>query len=260
MTKIIEEVKNIEKQNMSIIGRLVEEISWAGQNVKKYRNGGVGYENVLTAEILQALDLLPRKRYFAEIIRRSHGRLSKAKSILIKEMEDAKITFLPGNHYLKPSLNSHQKALAVQPDAIINTPKVFTLVEAKRLKTCYFMPQQLAREYVIATRNCKARLPFLLLFLRKEPPIKVNGHGRMNIKENILLYLEEVIGFAENYPYSINDSIEMIDDVVSWITWGEIKDIVNEQLEIEKEYISLSNYNSFKRIVDNINYAINIHR
>lgn len=245
---------------MSIIGRLVEEISWAGQNVKKYRNGGVGYEIVLTGEILQALDLLPRKKYLSEIIRKSHGRYSKAKSALIEEIEDAQFTFLPGNHYLKPSLDSHQKALAVQPDAVINTPKVFTLVEAKRLKTSSFMPQQLAREYVITTRNCKDRLPFLLLILGKEPPMRVNGHGRMEIKENILLHLEEVIEFAENYPFSFDEAKDMIDDVVSWITWNEIQDIVNEQLKIEKEYISLSNYLSLKRIVDTINYAVKIHK
>jgi hypothetical protein len=43
--------------NASVLGRLLEEISWEGASVRRYRDGGRGHENVLTAEVLTALDL-----------------------------------------------------------------------------------------------------------------------------------------------------------------------------------------------------------
>jgi hypothetical protein len=49
----------------SFIGRLLEEISWQGAQIKGYRGGGVGFENVLTIEIFQALDFLPPLSFLA---------------------------------------------------------------------------------------------------------------------------------------------------------------------------------------------------
>lgn len=40
--------RDAEFENSSMIGRLLDEISWEG-NAKKYRGGGRGKENVLTA-------------------------------------------------------------------------------------------------------------------------------------------------------------------------------------------------------------------
>ena len=41
---------------------LLDELSWEG-NAWKYREGGLGLENVLTAEVFQALDFLPREAF-----------------------------------------------------------------------------------------------------------------------------------------------------------------------------------------------------
>ena len=41
--------------NTTIIGRLLEEISWEGKRVRLYRHGGRGMENVLTAEVMLPL-------------------------------------------------------------------------------------------------------------------------------------------------------------------------------------------------------------
>ncbi len=49
-----------------MIARLLEEISW--EKAVKYRRGGRGMENVLTAEVLVALDLLPRSHFFAAVV------------------------------------------------------------------------------------------------------------------------------------------------------------------------------------------------
>ena len=56
------------KVSPSITGRLLEEISWEG-NARRYRRGGQGRENVLTAEVFQILDFLPRDRFLGEVIR-----------------------------------------------------------------------------------------------------------------------------------------------------------------------------------------------
>lgn len=45
----------------STLGRLLQELSWVGSNIRAYRNGGLGFENVLTAEVLTVLDYLPRR-------------------------------------------------------------------------------------------------------------------------------------------------------------------------------------------------------
>ncbi len=58
--------------NTSIIGRLLEEISWEG-NAAPYRRGGRGRENVLTAEVMASLDLLPRTHFLAEVLLAGHS-------------------------------------------------------------------------------------------------------------------------------------------------------------------------------------------
>ena len=45
-----------------MVGRLLQEISW--ERAISYRAGGKGRENVLTAEVLMALDFLPRTHFF----------------------------------------------------------------------------------------------------------------------------------------------------------------------------------------------------
>ena len=50
----------VEGGNVSVIGRLLEEISWEGSRVKQYGEGGRGLENVLTAEVLLPLTYFPR--------------------------------------------------------------------------------------------------------------------------------------------------------------------------------------------------------
>jgi hypothetical protein len=49
--------------NASALGRFLEELSWCGVTIRNYRDGGRGYENVLTTEVLQGLDLLPRSPF-----------------------------------------------------------------------------------------------------------------------------------------------------------------------------------------------------
>lgn len=63
----------VEGGNVSVIGRLLEEIPWEGARVKQYRQGGRGMENVLTAEVLLPVTYLPRGPFLAPVLRGAHG-------------------------------------------------------------------------------------------------------------------------------------------------------------------------------------------
>lgn len=62
---------NLDK-NCTVLGRLLEELSWDGNTIKAYRYGGRGFENVLTAEVFQALYFLPRQAFLGAL----HGSAS----------------------------------------------------------------------------------------------------------------------------------------------------------------------------------------
>ncbi len=79
----------------SVIGRLLEEISWTGSQVKAFRGGGRGFENVLTAEVFQALDFLPRTSFLGNVIESAHGAVA-ARAALRQEAETAEFHLLPG--------------------------------------------------------------------------------------------------------------------------------------------------------------------
>ena len=73
----------------SALGRLLAEISWEGESVRRYRDGGIGLENVLTAEVLLALDFLPRTAFLDNLLKSAHG-AEVARASLLAEVEDAR--------------------------------------------------------------------------------------------------------------------------------------------------------------------------
>jgi hypothetical protein len=80
---------------------LLEEISWEGPSVRGYRGGGRGRENVLTAEVLTALDFLPRTSFLGAILNNAHG-ADTARAALAHEIEHAELEFLPNEIALNP--------------------------------------------------------------------------------------------------------------------------------------------------------------
>ncbi len=214
--------------NSSALGRLLEELSWVGATIRDYRNGGRGYENVLTAEALQGLCFLPRKQFFGSVIARAHGAES-ARQQLVSEIEDARFLLLPGNHYLIPGGDTHQTKLPVQPDGLIESPSIYGILEAKRIRSSSFQSEQLAREYVLALRDAEQRTPLMLLVLGQEPPVKVAKHGKLSIEHAISLHLESVLSRAGGYSESAVHALAKVGDVVCWITWQEISAIVDSQ-------------------------------
>ena len=141
--------------NRSMIGRLLEEISWGDIPLSRLRTGGRGFENVLTTQVFQAIDFLPRRPFFATLLDHCHG-APAACARLAEEAEDAEITVLPSNAYLRPSRNSHSRAEAVQPDVLVRSHSVFGIVEAKGMRKGLCVSARTARPRVLSsTAGCR---------------------------------------------------------------------------------------------------------
>lgn len=209
---------------MSMVGKLLEEVSW--EHATNYRQGGRGRENVLTAEVMMALDFLPRERFLGSVIRAAEG-ADQARNVLINEIEDAELRFLPGDMALAPNRAGNGQ-LVVQPDALITSPSSFVLVEAKRVRASSFQPEQLAKEYVATMAHAGTRTPLILL-LGARPPVLVRGRGRMSVEQAISSELESVLLRAKNEHLMMDLMVERIPEVFCWITWPELSAVVARQ-------------------------------
>jgi hypothetical protein len=214
--------------NESVLGRLLEELSWAGRSIREYRDGGRGAENVLTAEVLMGLDFLPRQAFLGAVVAGAHGG-EAARRALCDEIEEAVVTFLPPEIVLNPRGRSRGEQLIVQPDGVITSPSCSVLVEAKRIRRSSFQPEQLAREYVALTRDAGSRIPLLLLLLGAEPPVPIAGAGRREIEEVIAWQLRSVYERTPDHPWSLATLLDRLPTAYAWITWQELGGIVTEQ-------------------------------
>lgn len=249
---------NKNDPNLSVIGSLLGDISWAGKTVNKYRNGGKGLENVLSAEVLQLLDFLPRKEFLGELIKRLHSDNSVVIEKLYSEINEATFNLFPGNHYLKSKPTSHQKGISVQPDGILETPSVYGLLELKRIKKSSFQPLQLAKEFYLVTRDAKERIPLLILIISKEPPVAVQSNGRVDIFDYIKKTLPDVYQVADSHHLTENQVKGLVNQHVAWITWPEIRSTV---IHLKEKYDgSKSSINaSIARICEALITAIDFH-
>ena len=98
----------------------------------------------------------------------------------------------------------------VQPDAIITTPSVYCLVEAKRIRSSSFQPRQLAREFVMAQQFAGERRPILALLLSAPPPVRVQGRGRLSIRDAIVSNQPSPITYNAPKPREILDEDRVI--------------------------------------------------
>lgn len=215
----------------SIIGSLLCDISWSGKTVNKYRKAGKGYENVLTAEVFQIIDFLPRTFFLGEIINNLHSKNSEVLKRLSAEVEELCMNLFPGNHYLKTNPKSHQSGISVQPDGLFETPSIYGLLELKRIKSGSFQPLQLAREFYLVTRDAKEKIPFMILVIAKEPPVPVQSNGKVDLIPYIQKTLPEVYQSADSHHLSLSQLQDMVEDHISWITWSEIKTIITNLKE-----------------------------
>lgn len=205
----------VDLENSSIIGRLLDEISWEG-NARKYRGGGRGKENVLTAEVFYPLSFLPRAAFLGEVIAQAHG-ADAARRRVVAEIEDAQISLLHGDVPLADS------TIRVQPDVLLTSPSTYTFIEAKRIRSSRFQTDQLAREFVITLQEAGDRVPLLLVILGSPPPVVVDKiPGRVQLEEAIVQRLDRVVTGPE--PSSrVEDLLGALPDTVAWTTWAEIR-------------------------------------
>jgi hypothetical protein len=97
------------------------------------------------------------------------------------------------------------------------------------MRRASFGPQQLAREYLAVIREAKTRDPVLLLILGSPPPFTVKKQGPKDITQAIKDHLQEVID-TTGADERVDDLVDRIPDVVSWITWAEVNTVVTNQL------------------------------
>jgi len=223
----VEVPDNNVKVRDSVLGRLLQELSWVGANIRDFHDGGLGFENVLTAEALTALDFLPRTDFLGAVLQAAHGAVA-ARSKAVAEIEQAEVTLFPDQLVLRPNAPTNQ-TLVVQPDGSVISPGSYVMLEAKRIRTSTFQPEQLAREYVALMREARGRSPLLLLILGSEPPVPVRGHGRMGIAEAISLHLHSVLERTEDHDLDESSLRESLPEVLSWITWQELGSVVTKQ-------------------------------
>lgn len=213
---------NSELVNGSVIGRLLEEVSWEGSRVRAYRNGGRGRENVLTAEVFSPLAYLPRSAFLGEVLRSAHG-ATEARERAAADIEQGEITLLPDESRL-PGTD-----LVVQPDATLVLPNCHVLVEAKRIRSSSFQAEQLAREYVATVSDARKKSPLLLLVLGSPPPVSVKSNGRLDPLDAVRLYLEEVVARTDGSAGTAEELSAQLPDALAWITWAEIREVVARQ-------------------------------
>lgn len=202
----------------SPIRRLLDEISWEG-NATKYRDGGLGKENVLTAEVWQALNFLPRDAFLGRVLSGAHG-ADTARSHVARDVENLQVDVLPGDLAL-PHL-----PVRAQPDALLRADRSLVFVEAKRIKTSAFQAEQLVRELLLTGHHAAGRTPLLLLVLGAPPPIPVRGHGRLDIADAVALGAD-LISERLGQDIAIGDPMATI----AHITWNEIAGIIKRGAE-----------------------------
>ncbi|WP_018760689.1 hypothetical protein [Arthrobacter sp. 135MFCol5.1] len=236
----------------SVISRLLDEVSWEGSNVKRYRNGGRGMENPLTAEVFQGLSNLPRDLFLGEILRCAHG-ADETRLAAADEAEHADLDVLPGS-LLLPALK-----IDVQPDVWVTTPSVQLLVEAKGFrKGATFNVEQLPRELLCLHAHNKNRAPLLLLVLTTPPPIRLAGSGRHEIDAGVAIGLESLCARAGMTAEDYEALLASIPFCVAWVTWSEIHAIVTRQKNALSG-LSSSIAASLHRTADGVASAIKWH-
>ena len=212
-----------DNENWSALRGLLREVSWEGKTVRRYRLGGRGLENVLTAEVLQALDFLPRASFLGAVIANAHG-AERARETLRNEIEEAKIALLPGPKFLARREQGREE-LVVQPDAVLTSRTCYALVEAKRIRRSSFQPEQLAREYLLTMREAKKNgdhTPLMLLVLGKNPPVSIEGSGLVAPEVSIRQHLPAVRERSAPDPLTLDELVARVPEVVSWVTWAEV--------------------------------------
>lgn len=227
----------------SAIRRLLDELSWEG-NAKKYRGGGAGKENVLTTEVFQALDFLPRTHFLGPVLAEANAGNTQQYSPPL-DIEDVVFDILPGD--------ISAGSLRVQPDVVLSSPSHFILVEAKAPHGGSFQLEQLGRELLLAGAHAAGRQATLLLVLGSPPPVPVKGRGRLSVDEAIGVGLSLVASRGDH-----RDSVLPTTATVAWTTWALIGEQVERGIESYRAD-DPSTHRAVMRLAHSLLDAVQVH-
>jgi hypothetical protein len=199
----------------SAIRQLLDEISWEG-TATTYRSGGLGKENVLTTEVFQALDFLPRGHFLGPVLDSIQGQSLRA-ARLAATVEQMSVSILPGD------LTAGEFGVRVQPDVLLTSDSHFVLVEAKAIRRSSFQVEQLAREVLVTQARREGRYGVVLLVLGAPPPVLVKGLGRVAIDDAVREGLQRIAARTSVLPE--------IDVDVLWTTWSSIADLARQRVD-----------------------------
>jgi len=245
----------------SIITKMLSDISWEGKLVTtKYRNGGKGLEVVLTTEVLQALQYLPRLPFLCAVLSTLECESGSSLEFSKTEIQDSDVIVFPSGRFeLRPSKDNHQEKIDVQPDAMLVTPESKVLIEAKRIKSSSFQEEQLARNLIISLRESGDLRSGLILILGSPPPIKVSGHsGKISISDAIKHNLEAVYNKTEGLEFPLDEAISAIDKNVAWTTWHKISEEIESSAN-EYQNSDRDTESSVKRLASDLTNAVEWH-
>lgn len=193
-----------------------------------------------------------------EIINKLYTKNSDAIEKLINEIEDSEFRLFPGNHYLRKHPTSHQKGIPVQPDSFLMTASVYALMEFKRIKKSSFQQAQLPREFYLVTKEARDKIPLLILVMPESPPVSVETNGRVEPGEYIKKTLPTVFEEANSHRRSLDETLDLVDESIAWITWDTIKVTIVRQKETYTSK-NLSEKMSINRLCDALLDAIDRH-
>ncbi|XAS74023.1 hypothetical protein VUN82_09405 [Micrococcaceae bacterium Sec5.1] len=203
----------------SVIGRLVDELSWEGRKIRRLRNGGRGDENVLTAEALLLLSYLPREAFLGGVLAAAHG-ADQVRSRIGAGSEEATLQMFP------TEIKIPDTSIGVQADAAIWQEHSTVLVEAKGPRAgAQFQKTQLAREFLALMADPKEH-NLLLVILGSPPPVRIQSSGRVGLNDGVAVGLEELCALSGRPAEDYERLRQLIPETVSWITWQEIRDVV----------------------------------
>ena len=106
----------------SALCSLSNEISWEG-NARKYRHGGPGLENVLTVEVFQALDFLPRTEFLGRIIQSADGGTPATLKTLAEQVEDLTVSLADSGEGERSFRREAERYSGLKPNTFRSTPE-----------------------------------------------------------------------------------------------------------------------------------------